>query len=152
MPIKYVMNGKYLESVIINDQVFQADDENEITIPKSLLKDLKLSEIRKDVLIHVCESIQDGCVFLDTCPCQIEKIDNKSAKIFFDDNGRRKYWNGNIGFKKYMETKRDIIKEREKELNDIKFIDYDDDDDNIFLNYSSIIQDTCLNGIIQYDY
>ena len=69
--------------------------------------------------------------------------------VKFEDYGSRKYWDGRIGFLPYMETKRDIVKEREKEIGDIKFENYEDDGAWIWLSYSAEIEADDLSTIIQ---
>lgn len=39
----------------------------------------------------------------------------------------RKYWDGPIGLKLYMETKKDVIEERSKEVGDAHLENYGDD-------------------------
>lgn len=68
------------------------------------------------------------------------------AIVEFEDSGRRKYWDGPIGFRLYMETKRDIVIERQKEVGDIKFETYEDDGDYIFLRYSMQVECELTNG------
>jgi len=149
MTIKYIMKDDYLDCVMIDDQIIKVEDDDFITVPKLLLKNLKLREIKKNIPINVCESIQEDCIMLGACSYQIKKINNHSAEIIFEDSGRRKYWDANVGFKKYMEAKRHIISEREKELKDIKLLNYHDDGDYIFLYFSTIIQDDFLINIVQ---
>ncbi|MFI5329979.1 MAG: hypothetical protein ACHQ2F_02945, partial [Desulfobaccales bacterium] len=48
-----------------------------------------------------------------------------------------------------METKRDIIAERENELNDLELLSYDDDGDYIFLTYSTNFKLDSLKNILE---
>ena len=48
-----------------------------------------------------------------------------------------------------METKRDIILERQQELGDVHLDSYDDDGDYIFINYSATVQAETLALVIQ---
>lgn len=149
MPIEYIVKDDYLEAIVLDGQRFEAEDENTFTVPKSLLRGLRLEEIKPDITINVCEKVEDEIIYLESIPFSIEKLDNTNAKISFEDSGRRKFWDGLVGFKPYMETKRDIILERQQELGDVHLDSYDDDGDYIFINYSATVQAETLALVIQ---
>lgn len=149
MSIEYIFEESYLEAIVIDGQRFEAEDENTFTVPKSLLKKIRLKEINPDITINVCEKVVDEIIYLDSIPFSIQNLDNTNARISFEDSGRRKLWDGLIGFKPYMETKRDIILERQQELGDVHLDSYDDDGDYIFINYSTTAQAETLGLVIQ---
>ncbi len=149
MPIEYIGEEDYFEEIVIDGQRFEAEDENTFTVPKSLLRGVKLEEINPNITINVCEKVEDEIIFITSIPYSIKNLDNTNAEILFEDSGRRKFWDGQIGFKPYMETKRDIILERQEALGDVHLDSYDDDDDYIFINYSITVEAETLGLLIQ---
>ena len=150
MPIECIgEDSDYFEEIIIDGQRFEAEDENTFTVPKSLLRGVKLEEINPNITINVCEKVEDEIIFITSIPYSIRNLDNTNAEILFEDSGRRKFWDGQVGFKPYMETKRDIILERQQELGDIHLDSYDDDGDYIFINYSITVEAETLGLLIQ---
>jgi len=141
------ING-LIHQILINGEEVDSDDGETYSVPKGLLKGIRLSEMPKDVSFEVCSKIEEGTIILDTFPFKISKISNSKAYVYFEDSGRRKYWDGDVGFKVYMETKRDIVKEREKELGDLKFESYNDDGDYIFMTFSKEIEASTFDQII----
>lgn len=138
-------------SVRINDEVLESrDDEDNETyvVPKGLLRNIPFREMPKGVSFEVCDKIEDGVIHHSTIPFEISKISDNKAYVYFEDSGRRKYWDGDVGYKLYMETKREIIKTREKEIGDVQLEDYDDDGDYIFLRYSAEIESETFEGMI----
>jgi hypothetical protein len=149
MPIEYIGEEDYVEEIVIDGQRFEAEDENTFTVPKSLLRGVKLEEINPNITINVCEKVEDEIIFITSIPYSIKNLDNTNAEILFEDSGRRKFWDGQVGFKHYMETKRDIILERQQELGDVHLDSYDDDGDYIFINYSITVEAETLGLLIQ---
>ena len=149
MPIEYIGEEDYFEEIIIDGQRFEAEDENTFTVPQSLLRGVRLEEINPNITINVCERVEDEIIFITSIPYSIKNLDNTNAEILFEDSGRRKFWDGQVGFKPYMETKRDIILERQQELGDIHLDSYDDDGDYIFINYSITVEAETLGLLIQ---
>ena len=149
MPIEYIGEEDYFEEIVIDGQRFEAEDENTFTVPKSLLRGVKLEEINPNITINVCEKVEDEIIFITSIPYSIKNLDNTNAEILFEDSGRRKFWDGQVGFKHYMETKRDIILERQQELGDVHLDSYDDDGDYIFINYSITVEAETLGLLIQ---
>jgi len=129
MMIEYIGEEEDYSSVVINGTEFEIeDDEYKFVIPRSILNGIRIDELHPLYRIEICEKIQDDTIFLDTIPYTISrKLVNNMAIVEFEDSGRRKYWDGPIGFKLYMETKRDIVLERQKEVGDIQFETYEDD-------------------------
>jgi hypothetical protein len=150
MKVEYIGEEADYSSIIVNGKEFEVEpDEYKFILPKSVLTGVRLEEIHPVYSLEICEKIQDNTIYLDTVPFRIIRLDKNIAKVEFEDSGRRKYWDGPIGFKLYMETKRDIINERQNELGDITLDSYDDDGDYIFLHYSIIVQAEFLETIIQ---
>jgi len=130
-----------IEQILINDEEIESDDGETSHVPKGLLKGIRFSEMPNDISFLICERIEEGIVILNTLPFRIFKISDEKAYVYFEDLGRRKYWDGDVGYKLYMETKRDVIIEREKEIDDIKIESYDDDGDYIICNYPGFRRD-----------
>lgn len=135
-------------SIFIGGICFDSDDSEHFHIPKSLLKGIKLREMPKNIFFAICDKIEDNVIYQNNIPFKIFKIDDKTAKIYFEDSGTRKYWDGDVGFKLYMETKRDLVKEREKEVGDIRFESFNDDGNFIFLKFSTEIEAEDFDTII----
>jgi hypothetical protein len=135
-------------SIEINGEKLNSDDGETWIIPKALFRKLRVSELPEKIIFELCDYYEDNTVVLDTIPIRIRKIDTTSVFIEFEDSGTRKYWDGKIGFKYFMEAQKDIIEQREKEMNDIKLESYEDDGAWIHLLYSSIITaDDCTTVV-----
>ena len=67
------------------------------------------------------------------------KVGKNEFQVIYDELITRKYWDGPIGLKLYMEAKKDVIEERSKEVVDVNLEDYDDDGAYIHLVYSTKI-------------
>lgn len=118
--------------------------------PNRLFRKLKVSELPKNIPFHLCKEYDNDMEmsYSETIPIKIKRIDNDTVLANFEDYNRRKYWEGKIDVKDFMEAKRDIIEQREKELDDIKLESYEDDGEEIYLNYSSKITADNCNTVI----
>ena len=137
-----------IEQILINGEEIDSEDGETYHVPKGLLKGIRFSEMPEDVSFEICDKIKEGIIIVNTLPFTISKISDSKAYVYFEDSGRREYWEGDVGFRLYMETKRDIIKEREKEVGDLMFESYEDDGDYIFLTSSAEIESSTFEGII----
>lgn len=140
--------GDLIKQIFINGEEIDSDDGETYHVPKGLLKGIRFSEMPENVSFEICDKVEEGIIILNTLPFEISKISDNKAYVYFEDSGRRKYWDADVGFKFYMETKRDVIKEREKEVGDLKFESYEDDGDYIFLTFSAEIESSTFEGII----
>lgn len=147
--IKYNEGEDYLENVQIGDEIFDFEEDERITIPSKVLRGVKTSDLRHDVIIDVCEQIHDSLITISSTPYSISKLNDTRLKLDFDDIGTRKYWDGDVGFKLYMETKKSVIKERQKEIEDISMDFYEDQGDWINLRFSIEIETETLDIAIQ---
>jgi hypothetical protein len=123
-------------AIRIDDQVLQGDDGETWLLPKSLIGDLSVADLPSDCVFEICEHAEDGFVQIDTIPIYLQAIDLNRLRLRFEDSGTRKYWDGVIGFKSYMEAKRAIIEERAQEVGDVTLDSYEDDGAWIHLAYS----------------
>ncbi len=142
-------NGQ-IYSISINNIELEAGGDESFIVPKDLLRGIKLEEMPKNISFEICDKIEDNVIHLSTIPFYISKTGINKARIFFEDFGTREYWDGDIGFKLYMETKKELIKEREKEIRDVIFESYDDDGNYIHLGFSTEIESETFDSIINY--
>ncbi|MFE4711903.1 hypothetical protein ACFRAM_13600 [Paenibacillus sp. NPDC056722] len=148
--LEYIGEEEDYSTVIINGEEFAIEDEYKFIIPKSIVTGVRLDELHPLYKMEICEKIQENTIYIETVPYTITReFSGNMAVVEFEDSGRRKFWDGPVGFKLYMETKRDLIIERQKELSDIVFDDYEDDGDYIFLRYSTRIEAELLETVIQ---
>jgi hypothetical protein len=139
--LSLMINGELLESE-------ENEDNEKYIVPKGLLKNIAFREMPEGVSFEICDRIEKNVIHHSTLPFEISKIADNKAHIHFEDIGRRKYWDGDIGYKLYMETKRDIIKNREKEIGDVELEDYQDDGDYVLLTFSAEIESETFEGMI----
>lgn len=147
MGIEIKYNDGEIFTIFIDETEIENDGENFI-VPKHLFNDKDVNDLPEKVRFDICWQHIENVIHLDTIPYSIEKIGDKKVIVNFTDSGTRKYWDGYVGFKIYMETKRDIIKEREKEIGDLKFENYEDDGNYIFLEYSCELEAEKLDSVI----
>lgn len=124
-------------SLVIDGEEYVEDEERAI-IPKAVLKQIRVEDIPDNFQIEVCES-KDSSVIMVSVPMTFVKVGKNEFQVIYDELITRKYWDGPIGLKLYMETKRDVIEERSKEVGDVHLENYDDDGAYIHLAYSTKI-------------
>ena len=81
-------------------------------------------------------------------PMTFVKVGKNEFQVIYDELITRKYWDGPIGLKLYMETKTDVIEERSKEVGDIHLENYDDDGAYIHLAYSTKISTDDMSELL----
>lgn len=139
------------EVLLINDIEVDTDDGEIYYVPKSLLNGIRFDEMPNDITFEICDQVLDNTIYHnDFVPYSIRKADNSKAFVLFNSGGTRKYWDGEVGFKLYMETMRDIIIEREREIGDIHFESFDDDGAHIFLKFSAEIEAETFDTVIDF--
>ena len=119
------------------------------SLPKALIGDIAVNELPEGERFEVCESIQEGVIMLDSIPISFQRKGDNRLRVEFNDSGTRKYWDGNVGFKAYMEAKRTIIEERTAEVKDVLLENYDDDGAWIHLTYSAEVEAEKLATAVQ---
>jgi pyrimidine deaminase RibD-like protein len=153
MKIEYetnVVDGSLITLKIGNHE-FEAtlNDEEpplyEIYIPKYSLADFPIKELRSDIEIKVCDKFElskeyDDIPVINGTAYIFRKIADDRILISFEDTGRRKFWDGEIGFKIYMDAKKQAIEGRAREIGDTKLDFFEDDGDYIIMNFSSEFQ------------
>jgi hypothetical protein len=151
MGIEIIKDGDDVISVNIDGEELQTDGRSFI-VPKSFLLTKKINDLPFNLRFSVCERIEGGITIYDSVPFDIIRNDTNKITIIFDELGRRKYWDGDIGYKLWMETKREIVSERQKESNDLFLDYYEDDGDYINLTYHTDITLENLADIIDLAY
>ena len=147
--IKYNKTEDYFDTVEIDGEIFEFEEDERITIPSKVLSNVLTNDLRDDIFIDVCDQIMEGVISISSIPYSLKRIGDNKLLIEFDDLGTRKYWDGDVGFKLYMETKKSIIEERNKELNDVSVDFYEDQGDYIDLRFSAEIFSENLGIAIQ---
>lgn len=120
-----------LASFIIDGEEFSEDGES-ATVPIAVLKKTDIDSIPYNFDIEVCES-QSEAVIIVKMPAYFRRIGEHEFHVWYDETITRKYWDGVVGLKLYMETKKGIIEERGREIGDIT-LDYYDDDDGAYIS------------------
>jgi hypothetical protein len=132
----------------IDGTPFESDDGIVWFVPKACLKEAATASLPGDIQIECCEHIDEGMIFLDTIPFLLRRVSGDKVSVEFQEMSRRKYWDSDVGLRKYMETKRDIVAERAREIADIQLVSYEDDGDYVFLTYSAEISGDKLGQVI----
>lgn len=150
MGISVNYDGDIIESLEIDGENYFCEDDNNVTLQKSSLKEKKIEEIPCSLTIQLCDSFDDNVIVISSVPTSIMRINGNTFKIVFDETTTRKYWDGPVGLKLWMETKRDIISERNTNVGDIKLENYDDDGAWISLVYSSTTEASSFEELFMY--
>lgn len=139
------------EAVMINidGEEYLTEDGESFIVPSSILLKQEISDLPIGIEIEVCESINDSIVEIKGVPTKFTKVGSDRFQAYFDDTTTRKYWNGVVGLNVYMETKRDIIKDRQDNLGDIILENYDDDGAYISMQYSCEITADSFNELLR---
>jgi hypothetical protein len=124
-------------AIKIDGESLDSDDGENWFLPKGLIGELAVNDLPDQAVFEICNRIENSVVMLDTIPIHLKKIGNNRVRLDFDDSGTRKYWDGTIGFKAYMEAKKAILEERETQMGDVSFDSYEDDGAWIHLAYSA---------------
>ena len=127
-------------AIRINGESLESDNGDSWFLPKGLIGELAVNDLPENETFDICNRIENSIVILDTIPLRLQKIGKNRVRVSFDDSGTRKYWDGSIGFKPYMEAKQAILKEREAEVGDVSVENYEDDGAWIHLAYSAEIE------------
>lgn len=145
MSIIYKSYGDGLNSFIIDGEDYAEEDK--AVIPVYVLKKQNISDIPIGVQIELCKSCEENVVCVNI-PASFIKINEKEFDVTYNELITRKYWDGSVDLKLYMETKRDIINERNSQIGDIKLYDYDDDGAYINIEYGCRISVDNTEGLI----
>lgn len=147
MSVETVYEDGELMSVVIDDEEYEVE-EDRIVIPIPVLIKQKLSDFPKGCTLEICDSQSKEIVFCHNVPTTIQIMDDGVFEVTFDETTTRKYWDGPISLKLYMETKRDVITEREKAVGDIRVENFDDDGAYISLTYTAHLNAASFDELI----
>lgn len=133
-----------LASFVIEGEDYSEDGEHAV-VPVAVLKRANIDSIPYNFDVEICESQSNGKVGIKV-PAHFSRIDEKKFHVWYEEVLTRKYWDGTVGLKLFMGTKKDIIEERSKEVGDISLDYYDDDGVFISIKYSTnLITDSMEN-------
>ncbi len=105
-------------SLVIDGEEYVEDEERAI-IPKVVLKQIRVEDIPDNFQIEICES-KDSSVIMVSVPMTFIKVGKNEFQVIYDELITRKYWDGPVGLKLYMETKKDVIELYQQAKNAVK--------------------------------
>ncbi len=124
-------------AITIDGEPLDSDDGEGWFLPKALIRDLTVDELPQDVTFEICDRIENSTIILSTIPTYLQRVGDGRIRLSFEDSGTRKYWDRDIGFKPYMEAKRAVVEDRQREMGDVLLDSYEDDGAWIHLAYSA---------------
>ncbi len=124
-------------SIRVNGESLHSDDGETWFLPKGLIGDALVNQLPETAVFEICNHVEDSIIMMDTIPIRVQRIGGNHVRLDFEDSGTRKYWDGTIGFKAYMEAKKGIVEERAAQVGDIALAGYEDDGAWIHLTYSA---------------
>lgn len=138
-----------VQSVTIDGETIYGSGEESLAVPKAVVNKVLLKDLDTRVWLEPAESVSDDLITLSTVPYRLRAIDAKNAEVVFDETLRRKFWDGPVGLSRYMEAKKAVISDRQKEIGDVALSDYSDDGDYVFLGYTAEFEGDALGDIIE---
>jgi len=107
--IEIVDDSGEITAIRINGETLESDDGEVWSLPKSIVAGLKVSELPDSISFEPCKRREDSTIILDSIPMRLRRTGPNSIHVEFEDGGTQKYWDGDIGFKAWMEAKRDTV-------------------------------------------
>lgn len=149
--LEVIREGPEVVAIRLREQNFLVDRESqEVTIPKKFLAEFRLSEIPGDVVIKPVEAIEENLIHVEN-DIAIGCFTDGRALAHVEEMGRRKLWDGEVGFGKFMEAMHQAVGERHEVLGDVAESDFQDDGDYIFLLYEVLIsEDMAIEDAIRH--
>jgi diguanylate cyclase (GGDEF)-like protein len=139
--LEVIREGPEVVAIRLREQNFLVDSESqEVTIPKKFLVEFRLSEIPGDVVIKPVEAIEENLIHVEN-DIAIGCFTDGRALAHVEEMGRRKLWDGEVGFGKFMEAMRQAVGERHEVMGDVAESDFQDDEDYIFLRYEVLLSE-----------
>ncbi|SMO94583.1 hypothetical protein [Fodinibius sediminis] len=133
----------------VNGESIKTADLEVWYLPKKLIGDSKVENLPIGTRFEFCRNIRNGVIEIDSIPTIIERIAGNKVQVVFSELITRKYWDGKIGLKEYMTTKKSVIEDRAKEAGDIELLTYHDDGVYIQLEYATELEDEKLIQVAQ---
>ncbi len=137
--IDVTRDDRGIADIRIDGQTLESDDGELWTVPRSLLACVPVSELPTGIRFDICERVEDDIVYIEDVPLRLERTHNDEVVATIEETGRRKFWDGQVGFSAHMEAKRAVVEERQREIGDMQLVAYEDDDDYITLEYSTTL-------------
>ncbi len=149
--LEVIREGEDVVGLRLQGKDFFVDPEpEEVMIPREFLTGFRLSEIPEELAIKPVEAIEDGAILLER-HIWMGAFRGGSASARVEDGGRRKLWDGEVGFPKFMDAMREAVRERHESISDVEESDFQDDGDYIFLWYeTAIAEDMWIEDAIQH--
>jgi len=129
-----------IQSIRVNGESLHSDDGETWYLPKGLIGETSVNQLPETAIFEICDRVEDSIIMMDTIPIRVQRIGDNRVRLDFEDYGTRKYWDGTIGFKAYMEIKKGIVEERAAQVGDIALAGYEDDGTWIHLTYSAEVE------------
>lgn len=137
--LEVIKDGDEIVGLRLGGKEFLAEDETgQVMIPKSLLKGFRLSDIPEELVVKPVEAINGNVIYREF-DISIGSFREGSASAEVEDMGRRKLWDGEAGFSKFMYAMRQAIRQRSQSLRDVEEKEFEDDGDYIFLRYEVVL-------------
>ena len=135
-----------LASFMIEGEEYSEDGEKAI-VPVAVLKKTDIASFPYNFDIEICESQSESAIVIKI-PAYFRRVGENEFHIWYEELIMRKYWDGAVGLKLYMETKKGIIEERAKEMEDITLDYYNDDGAYISLRYSANLKVDSMENLL----
>lgn len=132
-------------SISFNGEELQSDGGQRWYLPKRLVGDEIINHLPKNIFFIICnhnESRRNGRAKI---PIYIQKISENIVQVNFEDTINRNTWNGKINLTSYIKTKKMIIEAYSKEFGDISLDLFEDDENWIYLFFSTKIRADTIN-------
>jgi hypothetical protein len=126
-----------IQSIRVNGESLRSDDGETWYLPKGLIGEALVNQLPETAVFEICDRVEDSIIMMDTIPIRMQRIGDNRVRLDFEDSASRKYWDGTIGFKAYMEAKKGVVEERATQVGDIALGGYEDDGAWIHLTYSA---------------
>jgi hypothetical protein len=127
-------------AIRVGGESLRSDDGETWFLPKGLISTgILVNQLPEDASFEICERIEGDVIVMETIPIQITRVGSDCVRLDVEDSGTRKYWDGPVGFKPYMEAKKAVVDERAAQMGDLVLDHYEDDGAWIHLAYSAEI-------------
>ena len=135
---------------LLGEEFLGDPDSGEMIVPKKFLIGFQLSQIPEELVIKPVDAI-DGNVIQMENDIAIGPFRDGSAWAPVEDMGRRKLWDGEVGFGKFMEAMRQAVTERHASIGDVAESDFQDDGDYVFIWYEvQISEDMAIEAAVEH--
>src|SRR5437660_5116011 len=135
---------------LLGEEFLGDTDSGEMIVPKKFLICFRLSGIPEELVIKPVEAIEGNVIQMEN-DIAIGPFRDGSAWATVEDMGRRKLWDGEVGFGKFMEAMRQAVRERQASIGDVAESDFQDDGDYVFIWYEvQISEDMAIEAAVEH--